>query len=50
MHVHQLLFKGNKKTFFDEDNPYYLSKTAKHYTAGLPRYTPEITAVVRPTG
>ena len=46
MHVHQSLFKGNRNTFFDENDQYYLSKIARHYIAGLLRYAPEITAVV----
>ncbi len=46
MHVHQSLFKGGRNAFFDENDRYYLSKTAKHYIAGLLKHAPEITAVV----
>jgi len=46
MHVHQSLFKGNRNAFFDENDPYYLSKIARHYVAGLLKHAPEITAVV----
>jgi len=46
MHVHQSLFKGNRNAFFDKNDPYYLSKIAKQYTAGLLKHAPEITAVV----
>ncbi len=46
MHVHQSLFEGGRNAFFDKDDPYYLSKIAKHYTAGLLRHAPELTAVV----
>jgi len=46
MHVHQSLFKGNKNAFFDADDEYYLSDTAKHYTAGILRYIPEMTSVL----
>jgi len=46
MHVHQSLFKNNRNTFFDENDSYYLSKTARHYIAGLLKYAPEIAAVV----
>ena len=46
MHVHQSLFKDDRNAFFDENNPYYLSKIARHYVAGLLRHAPEITAVV----
>ena len=46
MHVHQSLFKGDRNAFFDKNDQYYLSKTAKHYIAGLLKHAPEITAVV----
>jgi len=46
MHVHQSLFKDNRNAFFDKNDPYYLSKIAKHYIAGLLRHAPEIAAVV----
>jgi len=46
MHVHQSLFSGDRNAFFDENDRYYLSKTAKHYIAGLLKHAPEIAAVV----
>ena len=46
MHVHQSLFKGGRNAFYDKNDPYYLSKEAKHYIAGLLKHAPEITAVV----
>jgi len=46
MHVHQSLFKGSRNAFFDKNNPYYLSKIARHYAAGLLKHAPEITSVV----
>jgi len=46
MHVHQSLFKGNRNAFFNKSDPYYLSKIAKHYIAGLLKHAPEIAAVV----
>ncbi len=46
MHVHQSLFKGGRNAFYDAKDPYYLSKLARHYTAGLLEHSPEITAVV----
>lgn len=46
MHVHQSLFKDDRNAFFDKNSPYYLSKIARHYTAGLLKHAPEITAVV----
>jgi len=45
MHVHQSLFKGSKNAFFDASDPYFLSKTARSYIAGLLKYAPEITCV-----
>ena len=47
MHVHQSLFdeKGNN-AFFDGFN---LSKTAKHYIAGLLKYAPEYCLVTNPS-
>jgi glutamine synthetase len=45
MHVHQSLFRGEHNIFFDENDPYHLSKLAKHYIAGLMRHAPEITAI-----
>ncbi len=46
MHVHQSLFKDDRNAFFDKNEPYYLSKMARHYIAGLLKYAPEISAVV----
>ncbi len=52
MHVHQSLFdeKGNN-AFFDKDDPdgFNLSKTAKHYIAGLLKYAPEFCLVTNPS-
>ncbi|MBT3394457.1 MAG: glutamine synthetase [Waddliaceae bacterium] len=45
MHVHQSLFKGAKNAFYDHDDEYHLSDTARHYIAGLLRHAPEITAI-----
>ena len=45
MHVHQSLFKGDRNTFFDQDDEYQLSELAKGYIAGLLRHAPEITSV-----
>ncbi|MDD5195709.1 MAG: type I glutamate--ammonia ligase [Candidatus Omnitrophica bacterium] len=43
MHCHQSLFKGETNAFFDPDDNYYLSKTAKSYIAGILKHAPEIT-------
>lgn len=52
MHVHQSLFdeKGNN-AFFDENDSdgFNLSKTAKHYIAGLLKYAPEYCLVTNPS-
>jgi glutamine synthetase len=45
MHCHQSLFKGERNAFFDPRDPYHLSSVAKHYIAGLLKYSREITAV-----
>ncbi len=46
MHTHQSLFKGNKNAFFDPNDQYHLSKTAKSYIAGLLKYAREVCLVV----
>lgn len=45
MHVHQSLFKGERNAFFDKNDAYHLSKTAKYYIAGLLKHAPEITSI-----
>ncbi|GAA3854516.1 type I glutamate--ammonia ligase [Tessaracoccus defluvii] len=45
MHTHMSLFEGDTNAFYDATDPYNLSKTAKHFIAGLLRHAPEITAV-----
>lgn len=45
MHVHQSLFKGSKNAFFDASDPYFLSKIARSFIAGLLKYAPEFTCV-----
>ena len=45
MHTHQSLFKDGRNAFFDERDQYHLSKTAKHFIAGLLKHAPEITSV-----
>ena len=45
MHTHQSLFKGSRNAFFDAKDKYHLSKTAKHYIAGLLKHAPEITLI-----
>jgi glutamine synthetase len=45
MHTHMSLFEGDKNAFFDASGQYHLSKTARHFIAGLLKHAPEITAV-----
>jgi len=45
MHTHMSLFQGDTNAFFEPGAQYHLSKTAKHFIAGLLRHAPEITAV-----
>jgi glutamine synthetase len=45
MHTHLSLFDGDTNAFYDDSDPYHLSKTARQFTAGLLRHAREITAV-----
>ncbi len=45
MHVHQSLFKGEQNAFFDNKDPYHLSKEAKCFVAGLLKHATEITSI-----
>ncbi|MCL0059884.1 glutamine synthetase family protein [Dehalococcoidia bacterium] len=45
MHVHQSLFTGDRNAFFDKNDEYHLSETARRYVAGLLKHAPEITSV-----
>jgi glutamine synthetase len=45
MHTHMSLFEGERNAFFDASNQYHLSKTARHFIAGLLKHAPEITLV-----
>ena len=42
MHVHQSLFSGGRNAFFDPDDEYHLSATAKSFIAGQLRHAREI--------
>ncbi|HDH01944.1 MAG TPA: glutamine synthetase [Nitrospirae bacterium] len=46
MHTHQSLFRGESNAFFDPNDRYYLSDTAKKYTAGLLTHVREFTLVL----
>ncbi len=45
MHTHMSLFKGDKNAFYDTSDKNHLSKTARHFIAGLLSHAPEITLV-----
>ena len=49
MHLHMSLFRGDENAFYDADDGYHLSATAKSFMAGLLRHAAEITAVTNPT-
>ncbi|MHB8761249.1 MAG: glutamine synthetase family protein [Coriobacteriia bacterium] len=45
MHVHQSLFKDGRNAFYDANDPYHLSATAKSYIAGILAHAREICLV-----
>jgi glutamine synthetase len=45
MHTHQSLFSGGRNAFFDGDDQWHLSDTAKAFIAGQLRHAREISAV-----
>ncbi|GAB3656999.1 type I glutamate--ammonia ligase [Nocardioides korecus] len=45
MHTHVSLFEGDENAFFEAGAEYQLSKTARHFIAGILRHAAEITAV-----
>jgi len=45
MHVHMSVFKGDSNLFFDGKDKYHLSEMAKHFSAGILHYAPEIAVV-----
>jgi glutamine synthetase len=45
MHTHQSLFSGDQNAFFDRDDQYYLSDTAKQFIAGQLRHAREISII-----
>ena len=49
MHLHMSLFRGDENAFYDADDDYDLSATAKSFMAGLLRHASEITAVTNQT-
>jgi glutamine synthetase len=49
MHVHQSLWKGGENAFFDPNDPYQLSDTARHFIAGIMEHARGLAAVTNPT-
>jgi glutamine synthetase len=45
MHVHQSLFKGGRNAFFDPEDDFHLSATAKSFIAGQLRHAREMSAL-----
>lgn len=45
MHTHMSLFEGDVNAFYEEGAEYHLSKTGRHFIAGLLRHANEISAV-----
>jgi glutamine synthetase len=48
MHTHQSLFSGGSNAFFDPDDEYHLSDTAKAFIAGQLKHAREIAALFAP--
>lgn len=49
MHMHLSLFRGDDNAFYDPDDQYKLSATAKSFMAGLLHHAAELTAVTNQT-
>jgi glutamine synthetase len=45
MHTHQSLFKGSSNAFYDADDQYFLSDTAKCFIAGQLKHAREISSI-----
>ncbi|MCV4690579.1 glutamine synthetase, partial [Escherichia coli] len=45
MHTHQSLFANGRNAFFDPDDEYFLSDTAKQFIAGQLRHAREISII-----
>jgi glutamine synthetase len=49
MHTHQSLFQEERNAFFDPDDEYFLSDTAKSFIAGQLRHARELAALFAPS-
>jgi len=45
MHTHQSLFKGERNAFYDADDQYFLSDTAKCFIAGQLKHAREVSSI-----
>jgi len=48
MHVHQSLFAGDKNAFYEANDKYNLSETAKHFIAGQLKHARGFSAITNP--
>lgn len=49
MHTHMSLFKDGENAFYDANDPYGLSQTARHFIAGVLEHAPGMIAILAPT-
>jgi len=49
MHIHQWVEKGGRAVFYDADDAYGLSQTARYYIGGVMEHARAMTAVTNPT-
>jgi len=49
MHTHLSMFQGGENVFYDADDEFNLSETAKQFLAGVLEHAPALTAVCNPT-
>jgi glutamine synthetase len=49
MHLTMSLMKNGENVFYNEENPDQLSETARYFTAGLLKYTPDMSCLTNPT-
>ncbi len=49
MHAHIVLYSGKKNIFYDENDEYRLSKTARYFIGGILKHSRSIAAIANPT-
>jgi glutamine synthetase len=45
MHTHMSIFENGRNLFFDDKNPYHLSKFAQHFVSGILHHVNELTLI-----